>query len=77
MFKTWQIFVFSFIPLTLVFIGVIGGSLDGVDSNLEKFPTPTPAPSPTPAAVQPVEAPFAEYARLVYAEAPKRRLDLV
>jgi hypothetical protein len=44
-FKTWQIFVFSLIPLALVFAGVIGGSFHGSDSNPEVFPTPPPAPS--------------------------------
>jgi len=44
-FKTWQVFVFSLIPLALVFIGVIGGSFHGSDSDPEVFPTPPPAPS--------------------------------
>ena len=42
MFKTWQIFVFSLIPLALVFIGVIGASFHGRDSRKEVFPTPAP-----------------------------------
>jgi hypothetical protein len=46
-FKTWQIFVFSLVPLALVFIGVIGGSIHGVDSAREVFPTPPPAPPPS------------------------------
>ncbi len=41
-FKTWQIILFSLIPLALVFAGVIGGSFHGVDS--AKEPTPTAAP---------------------------------
>jgi hypothetical protein len=46
MFKTWQIFIFSLVPLALVFIGVIGGSFHGIDSDKEFFPTPPPAPPP-------------------------------
>jgi plastocyanin len=54
-FKAWQIFIFSLIPLALVFAGVIIGSMDGLDAQREVFPTPAPeaeattAP-PTPAA---------------------------
>jgi len=48
MFKSWQIFVFSLIPLALVFVGVIAGSFDGVDSEREEF---------TPVAVQPTAPP--------------------
>ena len=53
MFKSWQIFVFSLVPLALVFAGVIIGSMHGVDSAQEVFPTPAPqaengdAPEPT------------------------------
>ena len=43
MFKSWQIFVFSLVPLALVFAGVIIGSMFGVDSELETFPTQAPA----------------------------------
>ena len=55
MFKTWQIFVFSLIPLALVFAGVIIGSMDGIDAEREVFPTQEPqaengAPPPTPGA---------------------------
>ena len=46
MFKTWQIFVFSLIPLALVFAGVFIGSIHGSDSELEVFPTPAPAATP-------------------------------
>jgi plastocyanin len=49
-FKSWQIFVFSLIPLALVFAGVVIGSMDGIDAEREVFPTPAPhtdAP-PTP-----------------------------
>ena len=34
--KSWQIFFFTLIPLALVFMGVVGGSFDGVDSRLEE-----------------------------------------
>ena len=44
-FKTWQVFFFSLIPLALVFIGVVGGSMDGSDSDKEIFPTPAPQPT--------------------------------
>jgi plastocyanin len=47
-FKTWQIFVFSLIPLALVFIGVISGSIHGSDSDKEAFPTAAPPPPPPP-----------------------------
>lgn len=43
MFKSWQIFVFSLVPLALVFAGVIVGSIHGSDSDLEVFPTPPPS----------------------------------
>jgi hypothetical protein len=46
MFKTWQIFVFSLIPLALVFAGVFIGSIHGSDSEREVFPTPAPAATP-------------------------------
>jgi plastocyanin len=52
-FKTWQVFVFSLVPLALVFGGVIIGSMWGVDSDREVFPTPAPASNtaaPTPSA---------------------------
>src|SRR5687768_615928 len=52
-FKTWQIFVFSLIPLALVFIGVICASIRGADADREIFPTPAPAQTriaPTPSA---------------------------
>jgi hypothetical protein len=51
MFKTWQIFVFSLIPLALVFAGVFIGSIHGSDSELEVFPTPAPAATPRSLAV--------------------------
>ena len=55
MFKTWQIFVFSLIPLALVFAGVVIGSMDGIDAEREVFPTQAPhaengAGPPTPSA---------------------------
>ena len=43
MFKWWQIILFSMVPLVLVFIGVIGGSIHGSDSEPEVFPTAAPA----------------------------------
>ena len=45
MFKSWQIFVASLVPLALVFTGVIIGSVHGVDSEKEVFPTPPPRPA--------------------------------
>jgi plastocyanin len=54
-FKTWQIFIFSLIPLALVFIGVISGSFHGSDSDAEVFPTA--APIPTSAALPPTGGP--------------------
>ncbi len=45
MFKAWQIFLFSLIPLALVFAGVIGSAFRGVDSAAEDVPTPVAAPS--------------------------------
>ena len=58
MFKTWQIFVFSLVPLALVFSGVIVGSIHfkGEDSRKEIFPTPAPksaAAVPAPGAPAP------------------------
>ena len=47
MFRSWQIFFFSLIPLALVFAGVIIGSVHGSDSDREVFPTAPPPPSPT------------------------------
>jgi plastocyanin len=47
--KPWQIFVFSLVPLALVFAGVIGGSFWGQDSSKEEFGQ---APQ-QPAATQP------------------------
>jgi plastocyanin len=53
-FNKWQIFFFSLVPLALVFAGVIIGSMHGVDSNIEVFPTAAPTaaggPPPTPSA---------------------------
>jgi plastocyanin len=52
-FKSWQIFVFSLIPLALVFAGVIIGSMDGLDAQREVFPTQAPqaeGEKPTPSA---------------------------
>lgn len=52
--KSWQVFVFSLVPLALVLTGVIVGSVhfSGEDSSKEVFPTPAPqaaAPTPPPA----------------------------
>ena len=47
MFKTWQIFLFSLVPLALVFAGVIIGSIHGSDSDPEVFPTAAAAPPPS------------------------------
>jgi plastocyanin len=44
-FKSWQIFIFSLVPLMLVFAGVVGGSFHGSDSEREIFPTPAPRPT--------------------------------
>jgi plastocyanin len=50
-FSKWQIFIFSLVPLALVFTGVIIGSVHGIDSEKEEFVAPPPAGSrPTPAA---------------------------
>jgi plastocyanin len=53
-FKPLQILLFSLIPLALVFAGVIIGSMPGVDSELEVFPTAAPTSTvggpPTPSA---------------------------
>jgi plastocyanin len=55
LFKSWQIFVFSLVPLALVFAGVIIGSMHGTDSELQVFPTAAPRPEnggpPAPTAV--------------------------
>lgn len=53
MIKAWHIFIFSFIPLALVFVGVIGGSYRGADADAEVFPTaaataPPRAQTPSP-----------------------------
>jgi plastocyanin len=48
-FKTWQVFLFSLIPLALVFAGVIIGSMDGVDAQRQVFPTQVPASEATTA----------------------------
>jgi plastocyanin len=42
-FKSWQIFVFSLVPLALVFAGVIICSYHGTDSSAEVYPTAAPA----------------------------------
>ena len=57
MIKTWQIFVFSLIPLALVFTGVIIGSIHGVDSSEEVFPTPAAPPASSGAPGGPSDGP--------------------
>lgn len=57
MFKSWQVFVFSLVPLALVFAGVIIGSMNGVDSRREVFPTAAPRPENGNAEPQPTAAP--------------------
>jgi hypothetical protein len=49
--KAWQIFLFTMIPLALVFAGVIAASFHGSDSRLEEFNAPTPAPQASPRAL--------------------------
>jgi plastocyanin len=43
-----SIFIFSLVPLALVFAGVIVGSMRGVDAEREVFPTPPPAATSGP-----------------------------
>lgn len=52
MVKSWQVFIFSLVPLALVLAGVIVGSVhfSGEDSEKEILPTPAPATSTGPAA---------------------------
>ncbi|HEX5370163.1 MAG TPA: cupredoxin domain-containing protein [Dehalococcoidia bacterium] len=54
MFKSWQIFVFSLVPLALVFAGVIIGAHRGIDASREVYPTAAPSQAtvaaPTPSA---------------------------
>lgn len=57
MFKTWQVFVFSLVPLALVFAGVIIGSMNGIDSEPEVFPTAAPRPENGEAPAAPTAAP--------------------
>jgi plastocyanin len=42
LFKSWQVFVFSLVPLALVFAGVIIGSMHGLDSERQVYPTAAP-----------------------------------
>jgi plastocyanin len=53
-FTVKQVFLFALIPLALVFAGVVIGSMNGVDSDLEVFPTSAPSTAssapPTPSA---------------------------
>jgi plastocyanin len=44
-FKPLQVFLFSLVPLALVFAGVIVGSMHGTDSDLEILPTLAPTPT--------------------------------
>jgi plastocyanin len=53
-FKSWQVFVFSLVPLALVFTGVIIGSMHGLDSEQQVFPeasAPENGGAPAPTAV--------------------------
>jgi plastocyanin len=58
LFKSWQIFIFSLVPLALVFTGVIIGSMRGIDAEKEIIPTVPPrAESPSgPAPTAPAGA---------------------
>ena len=51
MFKMKSIFIFSLVPLALVFAGVTIGSMRGIDAQREPIPTPAPitdsGPPPT------------------------------
>jgi plastocyanin len=47
-FKLIQVFIFSLIPLALVFVGVIGASFHGSDSDPEVFPTSAAPSAPEP-----------------------------
>ncbi len=56
--KSWQIFVFSLIPLALVFVGVVAASYRGIDSEAEVFGTPAPTtPAPTTSGASPTAGP--------------------
>ena len=46
-----SIFIFSLVPLALVFAGVIIGSMRGVDAEREPIPTPPPVTGGTPVPV--------------------------
>jgi len=48
-----SIFIFSLVPLALVFAGVIIGSMRGVDAEREPIPTPPPAATSGPAPTAP------------------------
>jgi plastocyanin len=48
-FSTKQVFIFSLIPLALVFAGVIVGSMDGVDAERQVYPTQAPVSEATTA----------------------------
>jgi plastocyanin len=43
-----SIFIFSLVPLALVFAGVIIGSMRGIDAQREEIPTPPPASNSGP-----------------------------
>jgi plastocyanin len=47
MFKSWKLFVFSLVPLGLIFTGVFIGSIHGSDSDPEVLPTPGAARPPS------------------------------
>lgn len=64
MFKSWQIFVFSLVPLALVFAGVIIGSMPGLDSDRQAIPT-APAESGNGEGTAPTAVPGATQLQLV------------
>jgi plastocyanin len=56
LFKARSIFIFSLVPLALVFAGVIIGSMRGVDAEREIFPTQAPSASSGPVPTAPAGA---------------------
>jgi plastocyanin len=57
-FKSWQVFVFSLVPLALVFAGVVIGSMPGLDSDRQEIPA-VPPHSENPASPGPTAVPGA------------------
>lgn len=56
MFNKWQLMLFALIPLALLFMGAIGGSIHGKDSRKEVFKAPPP-PSASSGGGSPAAAP--------------------